>query len=134
MIVANDNAALLRPHGQVWVNEGDVVLDSSINHAYTLDSQLYLHDAQIDLHEVKAINYFYTLFPLHFLFGKVIPCTNEALRNNNKAPTSEAEILRFIGITLVMALEPSRGGVNSYWDANCDDLQTTIQPKKFVLT
>ena len=64
-----------------------------------------------------------------FLTGVVIPNTNNNLRNDRKAPTDKAEMLRFFGITLAMSLDPTRGGVLSYWDDN-DDLTGTIYQRK----
>jgi len=120
----------LQPHGQLYVDLGDVSIDPSVNSRYQLGFRLNWGTLVINAYEfIKAISYFLLLFPMIFLTNVILPNTNNNLRDSRKPVTTKAEMLRFFGITLAMSLDPTRGGVASYWDENAD-LSGTIYQRK----
>jgi len=120
----------LRPHGQVYEDLGEVTIDPSANSKYTLPFRVNWGGAIINRQDpISCLNYFLVLFPMTFLVSDIIPNMNNNLRGARKPVTSKAEMLRFFGITLAMALDPTRGGVRAYWDQ--DDIEhETIYSKR----
>lgn len=124
----------LRPHGQLWEDLGEINVDPVANQRYNLPFRLNWGQLVVERHNpIKALTYFLLLFPMTFLFTVVIVHMNEKLREARKQETNKAEVLRMIGLTLSMALDPTRGGVRSYWDEN-EDLEGTIYQKKSYAT
>ena len=122
----------LQPHGQLYQDLGEVTIDPSANSRYLLGFRLNWGTLVINAYEfIKAISYFFLLFPMIFLTNNIIPNTNNNLRDARKAVTTKAEMLRFFGITLAMSLDPTRGGVVSYWDDNIDLTETIYQHKSY---
>lgn len=120
----------LRPHGQIYEDIGEITIDPSVNEQYNLPFRLNWGTLVINCYDpIKAIIYFLLLFPMIFLNLIIVVNTNNNLRRLRKPVTSKAEVLRFFGITLSMSLDPTRGGVKSYWDDN-EDLSDTIYQKK----
>ncbi len=107
---------LLLPHGQLWGDVGEVLLDSNAHNAFKRPTTLVFPHGTPNINDIKALDYFYLLFPMSFLISTILPHTNEKLRNSNKQLSCEGEILKFLGITLAMAYDPCRGGVNAYWE------------------
>ena len=123
----------LRPHGQVFEDLGEVTIDPAANERYNLPFRLNWGQLVINVYEpIKAFCYFLLLFPMLFLTTVVIPCTNNNLTVARKHATDKAELLRFFGLTLAMALDPTRGGVRSYWDDNFEMEETIYQKKSFL--
>lgn len=122
----------LRPHGQLYEDLGDVTIDPSVNDKYNLPFRLNWGQLVINNYEViKAFTYFLLLFPMAFLAAVIIPNTNNNLRDARKQLTEKAELLRFFGLTLSMSLDPTRGGVESYWDDNVDLEGSIYQNKSY---
>ena len=51
-------------------------------------------------HQWSPIDYFFMMFPMPHL-QQIVRLTNEGLSNNNKAPTTAGEILKFLGIMIL---------------------------------
>ena len=122
----------LQPHGQLYEDLGEVTIDPSANQTYNLPFRLNWGQLVINAYEpIKAIIYFLLLFPMAFLNAVILVETNNNLRANRKAVTSKAELVRFFGLTLSMALDPTRGGIRSYWDDNLNFEETIFQRKSY---
>jgi hypothetical protein len=122
----------LQPHGQLFEDLGEVTIDPSANLKYNSPFRLNWGQLVINFYEpIKAINYFFLLFPMVFLSTVVLVETNNNLREARKGITSKAELIRFFGLTLSMALDPTRGGVRSYWDDNYNLEDTIFQKKSY---
>jgi len=120
----------LRPHGQIYEDLGEILIDPSSNLRYNQSFRANWGANIINREDpIDFLNYFLLLFPMTFLVQIVVPNTNNNLREARKPVTFKAEMLRFFGLTLSMALDPTRGGINSYWDDNVD-LSETIYQKK----
>jgi hypothetical protein len=123
----------LRPHGQFYEDLGEVAIDPSVNSKYNLPFRLNWGILVINNYDyIKPFTYFLLLFPMTFLITTVIPNTNNNLRANRKPVTNKAELIRFFGLTLSMALDPTRGGIRSYWDDNADLGETIYQRKSYL--
>ena len=55
------------------------------------------------------------MFPNSFYFG-----LNITLLAKKKAPLSKGELIKWFGIRLVMAVEPRRGPLRTYWKSESD--------------
>ena len=92
----------LRPHGQVWADEGEILVDPTVNNGqYNLPIRINWGSiAQLqDQTQMDPIQYFYLLFPMSFLRERCLVLTNLNLERVHKASTTIGEILRFFGIT-----------------------------------
>ena len=123
---------LLSPHGQVYLDSGEVNIDPSNNQRYTRAFTLNWGTIAgvVDTFAViEVIMYFYLLFPMVFLRHSILVHTSDNLVSKGKRGTTLGEILKFFGITLAMALEPCRGGVEAYWDEGLN-MDGSIYQKK----
>ena len=94
---------LLSPHGQVYLDSGEVNIDPSNNSRYTRAFTLNWGTVAgvVDTFAViKEIMYFYLLFPMIFLRQSIVVHTSNTLVSKGKRATTLGEILKFFGITL----------------------------------
>lgn len=112
-----ENPDLLRPHGTSWsVVQDHISIDPAANHLYTLQASFNWHvQPPPDPRNPQIEDFFYLLFPMKFVDEVIVPCTNTNLKKNNRSETSKGEFLKFLGITLAMALDPIYGGIETYW-------------------
>jgi hypothetical protein len=131
-VAAEGADPLLSPHGQVYLDSGEVNIDPSNNSRYTRAFTLNWGTVAgvVDTFAViKEIMYFYLLFPMIFLRQSIVVHTSNTLVSKGKRATTLGEMLKFFGITLSMSLEPCRGGVEAYWDDGLN-LDGTIYQKR----
>lgn len=120
----------LTPHGQVYEDVGEIHIDPSANMRYTRGFILNWGHLIVDpFVPIKELFFFLLLFPMVFLTTVILIHTNNNLRARQKTPTTQGELVKFLGITLAMALETTRGGVKAFWDDG-QDLEETIYQKK----
>jgi len=114
----------------VYEDLGEVNIDPVANERYNRGFQLNWGVLVVNAHElIDILSYFLLLFPMTFLTSQIVEYTNFNLREARKPITDKAEMLRFLGITLAMSLDPVRGGLKSYWDDN-DVIEESIYQKK----
>jgi len=116
---------LLNVHDQIWEEQGEIDIDIRVNTSYNSNSYLKWGGLIVDNTDIKAFSFFRLLFPMRFLNDTIIKLTNIRLRAKKQPETSTAEFIKFLGLTLTMALEPSRGGLDSYWKTE-DSMEGTI--------
>ena len=63
--------------------------------------------------------YFYLMFPMDSI-PSILDYTNTILLAKKKAPLSKRELIKWLGIRLVMAVEPRRGPLPTYWKSESD--------------
>lgn len=64
---------------------------------------------------------------MDFLRNNILHYTAAKLQSVNKQTIQETEILKFFGITLAMALDPCRGGVEAYFDTVEHSDESTVK-------
>lgn len=102
-------------HGRVWVDVGDITTEVVGNTRYYGRCRLNWGNLLVDTSKIKELSFFRLLFPMKFLNETIIPTTNIVLERFRHKTTNAPEFIKFLGITLSMALEPSRGGLDAYW-------------------
>jgi hypothetical protein len=132
LATAIDNQANLSPHGRVWRDEGDILVEEAVNTRYSIPPRLNWGSLLIDNANIKEFDYFRLLFPMKFLSETILPLTNDNLAKYRQTAVTTAEYISFLGITLAMALEPSRGGIESYWRTE-ESLKGTIYESRNYL-
>ncbi len=121
----------LNPHGQRWVNcGGPMTIDANLCNAYVLPTVIDISDDNVHGQEYRAVDYFYVMFPMRFLIAKMLPYTNQELLVKRRAVTTEGELLKFFGITLAMAIDPCRGGIQAYWESG-NSYETTLSGRNY---
>lgn len=122
----------MRPHGQIWQDKGELLVDSAANEAYNQPARinfpqnLTLNDGDVDIE-----SYFTLLFPMSFLSQSIVPLTNGVLQSRHQVPTTTGEILKFFGLSLAMALDSCKGGIDIYWSQPIEHENTVILPRNF---
>ncbi len=106
--------SLLRPHGRVWeeatcINQDQLAFDvANVEPEINWNDSLFFHDR-------RPIDYFKQFYPMRTL-GLTLQSVNQRMAAKNYSPPLEVdEFFRFLGIRLIMALEPRRGGYSAYW-------------------
>jgi len=123
---------LLSPHGQVYEDLGEIHIDPSANMRYSRGFSLNFGQLVVDhFLPIKEFTYFLLLFPMVFLVTVIVVHTNNNLRARQKTYTTQGELVKFLGITLAMALETTRGGVKAFWDDDADLTETIYQHKNY---
>jgi len=111
----NNNQSNLHPHGRDWAVSGEITFDPNTNQMYSQRPSLQWGQFLTDRTIINEMDYFRLLFPIKFINEKVVPITNEQLALNRQNSLSGGEFITFLGITLAMALQPMRGGIDAYW-------------------
>jgi hypothetical protein len=115
-VAVNDNV-LLSPHDQKWVNiGGPVVVDVNMNNSYPHNAAIHIPDQHGSGVDCTPLDFFYMMFPMNFLISRMVPYTNQELLRRRRTLTTEGEMIRFLGLTLAMAIDPCRGGLPAYWE------------------
>ena len=71
------------------------------------------------------------MFAMRFLIAKILPYTNQELLVKRRAVTTEGELLKFFGFTLLaMAIDPCRGGIQAYWESITNS-ETTLSGRNY---
>jgi hypothetical protein len=99
----------------VWRDEGDIVTQQPNVHTYFSPPRLNWGQLLVENEAAKEIDFFRLLFPMRFLNDVVIPLTNGKLNQFGLSLLQPDEFQLFLGITLSMALQPIRGGIDAYW-------------------
>ncbi len=73
------------------------------------------------------MNVFLHLFPVVWLMNVLVQRTNVGVVNTASKPLTVGELLRFIGMHLLMASSPG-WHVNDYWCYNCTPQDQTTDP------
>jgi hypothetical protein len=120
-------------HGRVWSVVPDVTVDQAAE-----DAGGVKHEAQIrwggrfvnDDGERTLEQIFYRMFPMASI-DQIIAATNVVMKQRNLGkPTTRGELLKCFGLRLAMVIEPRKGGVEAYWNAE-DSPETTFTPADF---
>jgi hypothetical protein len=103
----------LEAHGRVWRDEGDILTTQANIVRYSANTRL--NWGQLITCQKKEYDYIRLLFPIRFIHDVMIPITSQSLNSHRQAEINYSEFITFLGITLAMALQPIRGGVDAYW-------------------
>lgn len=118
---------LLRPHGQVWKDEGEVTIDVGMSNRRTRLlwpgqlNQLYDGVAK------KELEYFKLMFPMSVM-QTLLTHTNEQLGRFNKSTTTSQEMLQYFGLRLNMTLDKIGCPIVDFWMTDQEEGSTFVPP------
>ena len=71
------------------------------------------------------------MFPIKFMNEMIVPLTNQKLMALRQSILKPEEFILFLGITLSMALQPIRGGIDAYWAVDNGITDTIYSPGNY---
>jgi hypothetical protein len=101
----------LKPNGQEWLRGLDVVVDSHVGHRRT---QLHFSSGLPPSRDARQLEYFNLLFPQP-AWARIVKATNKILESRGVTVTTLAELQRYLGIRLTMAVEGACCSIDEYW-------------------
>jgi hypothetical protein len=116
----------LNPHGQHWVPTGGINVDAHAGHQTPKFHFVGLsHSAA-----VRPVEYFQLMFPMED-WPSIVEATNAQLLKMHKKETNSAELLKYLGIRLVMTVEGARCSIDEYWATNASCRFSTARPQAY---
>jgi hypothetical protein len=115
MLLLTPPPELFVAHERVWRDEGEIVVQQPNVNPYMLPPKLNWGQLLVDNVAATEFDFFRLLFPMRFMNEVIIPLTNQKLNTLQQSILQPDEFLLFLGITLSMALQPIRGGIDAYW-------------------
>jgi len=114
---------LLYPHERLWKVIDHVDYDQRLTNQYTNSTRIkWPEGAQLkEPADREPSDYFYLLFPDELLKFMLTFTNERMMRKGYRIPIEKAELLKWLGIRLGMALEPLKGGAPAYWKESVDD-------------
>lgn len=119
---------LLRPHGHVWEDSGEVTIDVGLSNRRTRllwPANANLHFEAI--HVRKELEYFKLMFPMSVV-QIMLNHTNEQLNHFNKSTTTAQEMFKYFGLRLNMTLDKTGCGIVNFWDTVQEEGSTFVPP------
>jgi hypothetical protein len=95
---------------------------------YTLPPKLNWGQLLVNNETANEYDYFRLIFLIRFMLDAIIPLTNAKLNALSQSELKPEEFILFLGITLSMALQPVRGGIDAYWTVTNDINDTIYTP------
>jgi hypothetical protein len=112
-VTYNPPPELFVAHGRVWRDEGDIVTQQPNVNPYTLPPKLKWSQLLVENEAAREFDFLRLMFPMRFLIDVIIPLTNAKLIQLQQSILMPDEFILFLGITLSMALQPIRGGIDA---------------------
>lgn len=119
---------LLRPHGHVWEDAGEVTIDVGLSNRRT--RLLWPANANLHfeaLHVRKELEYFKLMFPMSVM-QTMLDHTNEQLNHLKKSSTTAQEMFKYFGLRLNMTLDKTGCAIVNFWDTVQEEGSTFVPP------
>ena len=119
---------LLKPHGQIWVDDGEVNIDVGLSNRRTRLLWPGNVNLQFDgLPERRQVDYFKLMFPMSIV-QTMANLTNEQLVRLNKSTTTSQEMFKYFGMRLNMTLDKSGCAIVDFWMTEQEEGSTFVPP------
>lgn len=125
----------LAPHGRAWTEVPNVAVEVGVGNRYAGVTSLQwqrLPEYNTSFADRTEFDYFRLLFPWQHI-DVILTNTNNSIAadpNSTGGPVDLATFLRYLGIQLAKAVDPSPGGNNTYWSTDAT-IGSTVNPKCF---
>lgn len=127
-LIKREPPLYLRPHGQVWVDAGEVSIDVGISNRRARLLWPGNVNQLFDGHaERKELDYFKLMFPMSVM-QTMVAHTNEQLVHLNKSTTTSQEMFKYFGIRLNMTLDKIGCPIVDFWMTEQEEGSTFVPP------
>lgn len=113
-------------NGQVWSEQGDVTMDAAGFRVF----HTFLSSSRLTPGIRSEMDYFEMMFPVDE-WDHIVTETNQMMLSLGRyQPTTKAEVLKYLGLRLCMALERKHLDIAAYWNTEVDE-GTVFQPENY---
>ncbi len=114
-------------NNQTWIDDGEVLVDSA-NHFYFRSMIRPMRDTSIEVR--SELEYFNLMFPTQ-MWPQIVEKTNHRIcMLKSTSEVSWEDLLKYLGIRLVMAVEGRHRRISSYWSTEKEE-DSVFEPPRY---